>query len=157
MSPDGKKALFSGLLPRIAGACSRPEPAGARLGSVCALLRDSVPWYDWVGFYVMDGAGRELVLGPFSGEPTEHVRIPVGRGICGQAAARGETCLANDVSLEKNYLSCSARVKSEIVVPVYRDGRIVGEIDVDSHSAAPFGVEDRAFLEEVADIAAGLL
>ncbi len=133
------------------------ESPEARLRSVCSLLRDCVPWYDWVGFYAMDVTGAELVLGPFCGEPTEHVRIPVGRGICGQAAARGETFLVNDVSLEQNYLSCSARVNSEIVVPVFREGRIVGELDVDSHEKAPFGNEDRAFLEQVAVIAAGLL
>jgi len=77
------------------------------------------------------------------------VRIPFGRGICGQAAERKETFVVQDVSKETNYLSCSPEVKSEIVVPIMKDGRVLGELDIDSHSLAPFTDEDREFLENI--------
>lgn len=132
----------------------------AALGAVCAILRDRVPHYDWVGFYLVDpDAPRELVLGPYVGAPTDHARIPFGRGICGQAADRGETFVVQDVREESNYLSCSVHVRSEIVVPLVvsrPDGAatggavVVGELDIDSHALAPFTPADRALLEAIA-------
>ncbi|HUS91799.1 MAG TPA: GAF domain-containing protein [Phycisphaerae bacterium] len=127
------------------------------LRAVCELLHGGVGHYDWVGLYRADEGSRTLTLGPFAGEPTEHAEIPFGRGICGQAAERRETFLVQDVSKEGNYLSCSPRVRSEIVVPVFREGRVVGEIDIDSHALAPFTDADRAFLERVAELVAPLL
>jgi GAF domain-containing protein len=91
-----------------------------------------------------------LVLGPFHGAPTDHVRIPVSEGICGAAVARGETVIVDDVSLDPRYLSCSIETKSEIVVPIHAHGKITGEIDIDSHEPQSFGEEDREFLEECA-------
>ncbi len=93
-----------------------------------------------------------LVLGPFWGDPTPHVRIPVTQGICGAAVACGETVIVDDVASDPRYLSCSIETRSEIVVPLYANGRIVGEIDIDSHDPAAFGEEDRIFLEEVSRI-----
>jgi GAF domain-containing protein len=93
-----------------------------------------------------------LVLGPFVGAPTPHVRIPVTQGICGAAVASGETVIVDDVASDPRYLSCSIQTRSEIVVPLYANGRIVGEIDIDSHDPAAFGDEDRIFLEKVAHI-----
>ena len=124
-------------------------PRDEKLQRLCVLLRDSVPHYQWVGFYLAEPEKRELVLGPFAGEPTEHVRIPYGRGICGQAAERLAPLLVQDVTKESNYLACSAKVKAEIVLPVLKDGRFVAELDIDSHQRAPFTPEDREFLEEV--------
>jgi GAF domain-containing protein len=130
---------------------------GGNAQAVCDLLRDRVPHYDWVGFYLVDpGSPRELVLGPFAGEPTEHVRIAFGRGICGQAAEREETFVVQDVSEQINYLSCSVHVKSEIVLPVFKDGELVGELDIDSHAVAPFTDADESFLEAVCDAVAVL-
>ncbi len=121
-----------------------------KLLKICRILKEKVPHYDWVGFYLVDEEKEnELFLGPYAGEPTEHVRIPFGRGICGQAAERKETFVVQDVSKETNYLSCSPEVKSEIVVPIMKDGRVLGELDIDSHSLAPFTDEDRQFLENV--------
>lgn len=121
------------------------------LGAICQLLRENLDGYDWVGFYLVD---REhpgtLVLGPFVGEPTEHVRIPFGTGICGQAAAGRRAYLARDVSREGNYLSCSPNVRSEIVVPIIRGREVLGEIDVDSHRPDNFDEDDVRFLEELA-------
>jgi diguanylate cyclase (GGDEF)-like protein len=120
------------------------------LKNICMLLDKHVPYYNWTGFYLMDEEGM-LLLGPYVGEPTEHVRIPVGKGICGQAAQTKLTFLVQDVSQETNYLSCSSHVKSEIVVPILRnDGSVYGEIDIDSHFIAPFDERDRDFLEWIA-------
>jgi len=107
--------------------------------------------YNWVGFYWLDpGDPQMLELGAFIGAPTGHTRIPVSRGICGAAVGLGETIVVDDVRGDPRYLSCSIETKSEIVVPIRAHGRIVGEIDIDSHSAAAFGAEDRAFLEACA-------
>jgi GAF domain-containing protein len=93
-----------------------------------------------------------LVLGPFVGDPTPHTRIPVDQGICGAAVATGETVIVDDVNSDPRYLSCSIKTKSEIVVPIYVRGKIIGEIDIDSHQAAAFTGEDRWFLEEIASL-----
>jgi len=107
--------------------------------------------YNWVGFYWLDpGDPQVLELGVFAGAPTEHTRIPVSRGICGAAVALGETIVVDDVRADPRYLACSLETKAEIVVPIRANGRIVGEIDIDSHSAAAFGPADRAFLEACA-------
>lgn len=130
----------------------------AKLYAICALLEQEVAHYDWVGFYLVDPAReRELVLGPFVGAPTEHTRIAFGQGICGQAADTEMTFVIQDVSQETNYLSCSPHVKSEIVVPIFKDGVVVGEIDIDSHALSPFTDADNAFLEQVAALVAPLL
>jgi len=142
------------LLGRAVALLARPGSRDEKLQRLCALLRDSVPHYQWVGFYLAEPEKRELVLGPFAGEPTEHVRIPYGRGICGQAAERLAPFLVQDVTKESNYLACSAKVKAEIVLPILKDGRFVAELDIDSHQRAPFTPEDRKFLEEVCGAAA---
>lgn len=130
----------------------------ACLTAVCQALRTHVPYYHWVGFYLVDPERqRELVLGPFVGAPTEHTRIKFGQGICGQAAEREQTFIIQDVSAESNYLSCSADVQSEIVVPILRDGAVIGELDIDSHTLAPFSAADRQTLEQIAALVAPLL
>jgi GAF domain-containing protein len=137
-----------------AGDTDRDE----KLHAICALLEREVAHYDWVGFYLVDPAReRELVLGPFVGAPPAPTRLAVGQGICGQAADTKMTFVIQDVSQETNYLSCSPHVKSEIVVPVFKDGAVAGEIDIDSHALAPFTGADNAFLEEIAVLVAVLL
>ncbi len=122
----------------------------AALAAVCRLLAARQAGYDWVGFYLVDPASpRELVLGPFVGEPTEHTRIPFGRGICGQVAEREETMLVDDVTAADNYLACSLSVRSEIVVPILAGGRFVGQLDIDSQAPARFGAADRALCEAI--------
>jgi L-methionine (R)-S-oxide reductase len=145
------------LLDAVRAAAAGPGGRDARLQSICDLLGGSVPHYDWVGFYLVEPGTRTLLLGPFSGEPTEHVRIPFGRGICGQAAETGRTFVVQDVRAESNYLSCSASVRSEIVVPVVKDGAIVGELDVDSHAISPFTDLDSELLGEVCRVVAAIL
>ena len=109
--------------------------------------------YNWTGFYMLDTDDpRMLVLGPFAGAPTPHVRIPVTQGICGAAVASGETVVVDDVGSDPRYLACSIETESEIVAPIHVHGKVVGEIDIDSHQPAAFGGEDRSFLEETARI-----
>lgn len=115
------------------------------------LLKSEIPHYDWVGFYLLDPLDSMLVLGPFKGAPTEHTRIPAGRGICGQVAASGRTMVIQDVSQQDNYLACSLDVQSEIVVPILKNGVFVAEIDIDSHAYAPFTTEDEKLLEAIAE------
>jgi L-methionine (R)-S-oxide reductase len=113
---------------------------------------------NWTGFYMLDPSDFEtLVLGPFVGDPTPHVRIPVTQGICGAAVASGKTVIVDDVNADSRYLSCSIKTKSEIVVPIYADGNVIGEIDIDSHDPAAFTAADRVFLEEAARIVGGYI
>jgi L-methionine (R)-S-oxide reductase len=126
---------------------------GDVLQPVVDLLHDDFENYSWVGIYLVEG--DDLVLGPWKGpEATEHVRIPVGQGICGAAAATGQTEIVDDVNADERYLACFPSTRSEIVVPIAHDGRVVGEIDIDSDRPAAFGTDDRAFLERVAQLIA---
>ncbi len=116
-------------------------------------IAGKLPHYHWVGFYMLDPSDPNvLVLGPFRGAPTPHARIPVGEGICGAAVAQRETIVVDDVAEDPRYLACSLETRSEIVVPIQAEKKIVGEIDIDSHAPAAFDEHDRAFLEECAAI-----
>ncbi|MDR5682829.1 MAG: GAF domain-containing protein [Armatimonadota bacterium] len=129
-----------------------PGPEGAE--RVVAYLQENFPHYTWVGIYWVEG--DELVLGPWRGpEATEHTRIPIGMGVCGAAAASGRTEIVPDVSRDPRYLACFPYTKSEIVVPIVADGRVVGEIDIDSDRLDAFDERDRVFLEGVARLLAG--
>ena len=114
------------------------------------ILKARVPDYTWVGIYEL--FGNELVLGPFIGKPSPHTHIPLGRGICGAAAAEKATIVVDDVNADPRYLACSLEAKSEIVVPIMRGGDVLGEIDIDSDRPAAFGPEDKRLLEVVAAI-----
>lgn len=122
-----------------------------------ALLQRERPHYNWVGIYLLEG--DTLVLGPFVGKPTPHVRIPLHQGICGAAASSGKTIIVDDVNSDPRYLACSLETRSEIVVPIRRltDGKILGEIDIDSDTPAAFGGDDRKLIEAVAEILAAKL
>ncbi len=128
---------------------NRETDADEVLRKTVDVLHDRFEHYSWVGIYLVEEG--DLVLGPWKGpQATEHVRIPVGEGICGAAAASGQTELVDDVSSDERYLSCFPSTRSEIVVPIAYEGRVVGEIDIDSDERAAFGDADRAFLERVA-------
>lgn len=123
-----------------------------KLQQVCELLEEQVEEFDWVGFYLVDPeSDRELVLGPYVGEETDHTRIPFGKGICGQAAETNETFVVQDVSKEDNYLACSVHVEAEIVVPVKKNGEFVAELDIDSHKKDSMTEEHQKMLEEICD------
>jgi GAF domain-containing protein len=130
---------------------NRESEADEVLRQTVDLLHDQFDHYSWVGIYLVEG--DDLVLGPWKGpEATEHVRIPIGQGICGAAAASGRTEIVDDVNADERYLACFVSTRSEIVVPIAYQGRVVGEIDIDSDVPAAFGDADREFLERVAGL-----
>ncbi|NAY92140.1 GAF domain-containing protein [Muricauda sp. JGD-17] len=118
-----------------------------RLQTVCEILRNEITYYDWVGFYFKNGDKEELILGPYAGAPTDHTVIPFGKGICGQVAVSNKNFVVPDVAAQDNYIACSINVKSEIVVPLFVNGKNVGQIDIDSNTPDPFTEEDERFLE----------
>ncbi len=131
---------------------SSPDSREARLDQVAAALHDNFPHYTGVYIYLLEG--ETLVLGPYRGRPTEHTRIPIGAGICGRAARIKQTVTVDDVNADAEYIACSLQTRSEIVVPIMRGDRVLGEIDIDSDAPAAFTEEDRRFLEEVAALLA---
>lgn len=118
-----------------------------KLQKICTLLDQEISYFNWTGFYFRNGDKEELLLGPYVGAETEHTHIPFGKGICGQVAVSGETFVVPDVTKENNYLSCSISTKSEIVVPIFKNGENIGQIDIDSHQIDPFTEEDVQLLE----------
>jgi GAF domain-containing protein len=125
------------------------EDSDEILRRVVDLLQERFDHYSWIGIYFVEG--DELQLGPWNGpSATEHVRIPVGQGVCGAAAASGVTEIVDDVNADPRYLACFASTRSEIVVPITYEDIVVAEIDIDSDRPAAFGEADRTFLEDVA-------
>ncbi len=142
------------LLEKLDQALEAGMEPGERAALCVRLLAAEFPHFDWVGVYWLQG--EELVLGPFVGAPTEHVRIPVGRGVCGTAVAEGRNQVVKDVRELSNYLACSLETRSEIVVLI-RDGegKILGQIDVDGRRVGAFDETDEALLEKAARRIAG--
>lgn len=119
-------------------------------------LQEYVPHFNWVGFYMVEkgrpGEDDMLVVGPFVGEDTPHKRIPLNQGICGAAVTEGTTVVVDDVNSDPRYLACSIATKSEIVTPIYVKDKVVGELDIDSHTPAAFTSRDRELVEFSAQI-----
>ena len=115
------------------------------MSGMVELLHESMLKYNWVGFYMMEAGAQPpmLVLGPFQGAMTPHTRIALHEGICGAAASTGKTVVVDDVNKDPRYLACSLETKSEIVAPIFVRGKVVGELDIDSHFSAAFTLEDR--------------
>ncbi|MDO9262117.1 MAG: GAF domain-containing protein [Flavobacteriaceae bacterium] len=126
------------------------------LQQICDYLKSAVPYYDWVGFYFANGDKKELILKQFAGKPTEHTIIPFGKGICGQVALSNQNFVVQDVTEQDNYISCGFDVKSEIVIPILKDGKNIGQIDIDSHHTAPFTKDDEELLAFVCEQVAQL-
>ncbi len=122
-----------------------------KLQNICNYLKQEIEYYDWVGFYFKNGTKNELKLAEFSGEPTDHIIIPFGKGICGQVAVSNENFIVPDVSAQDNYISCGFKVKSEIVIPIFVNGENIGQIDIDSHHIDPFTKDDELLLEFVCE------
>jgi GAF domain-containing protein len=118
------------------------------------VLDKQIQYYNWTGLYWMNDLKGQLELGAYVGEATDHTSIPYGRGICGQVAVSGATFEVPDVHAQDNYLACSLATKSEIVVPIYMEEKLIGQIDIDSHELDPFTAEDHALLEWVAEFIA---
>jgi len=113
------------------------------------LLHERMLKYNWVGFYLLEPGAEPpmLVLGAFEGAMTPHTRIPLNQGICGAAASTGQTVVVDDVSKDPRYLACSLETRSEIVVPVFAHGKVVGELDIDSHFPAAFTLEHQDLVQ----------
>jgi GAF domain-containing protein len=124
-------------------------------------LHERLRHFDWIGFYMIEkglpGEDPVLVLGPYVGADTPHKRIPLHQGICGAAASSGQTLVVDDVQADPRYLGCSVETRSEIVAPVRVKGKVVGELDIDSHTPAAFGDEERKLAEHCADLVGSYL
>lgn len=133
------------------------EEVTQRLHQVCVLLKETVPYYDWVGFYFANHESKTLHLKAYVGEETDHTVIPFGKGICGQVAVSNSNFVVPDVKAQGNYIACSISVKAEIVIPIIKDGKNIGQIDIDSKTADPFSSEDERFLEWICEKVASVL
>lgn len=120
-----------------------------KLYKICEHLEQNVSHFDWVGFYFAKHDKKTLHLGPYVGDLTDHKVIPFGKGICGQVAVSNETFLVEDVNSQDNYIACSIHVKSEIVVPLFVNGKNIGQIDIDSHIPNAFTAEDEDLLKAI--------
>lgn len=147
-----KPELYRQLADAAAALTEGERDAVANMANVAALVWEFVPELNWAGFYrLVDG---ELVLGPFAGRPA-CIRIPLGQGVCGTAAAEAKTQLVADVHAFPGHIACDAASRSELVVPVIREGRVIAVIDLDSPRPARFDGEDAAGLERLAALLAG--
>lgn len=141
---------FEELKPKITEIVSNATTSREeKLLKICELLNNAVDYYNWVGFYFANPETRTLHLGPYVGAPTDHTVIPFGKGICGQVAVSNNNFVVPDVAAQDNYIACSFTVKSEIVVPLFVNGKNIGQIDIDSHILNPFTEADERFLEFV--------
>ena len=120
--------------------------------SMVKFLHDRMLKYNWVGFYLLEPGAVPpiLVLGAFEGAMTPHTRIPLNQGICGAAASSGQTVVVDDVAKDSRYLACSLETKSEIVVPIFAHGEVMGELDIDSHFPAAFTSEHQELVQHCA-------
>ncbi|HSB75338.1 MAG TPA: GAF domain-containing protein [Terriglobales bacterium] len=145
-----KTQLVKKEIDHLASTALTPEEL---MQGIVSKLNQRMLKYNWVGFYMLEkapGQPATLVLGSFVGAMTPHTRIPLNQGICGAAASSGKTVVVHDVSSDPRYLACSVETKSEIVVPVFVRGKVVGELDIDSHFSAAFGPEDQELVEHCA-------
>ena len=154
-STAGKPELYADLLAAADGLTKDERDGVANMANLAALLWEFLPDVNWTGFYrvVAGKHGGELVLGPFAGRPA-CIRIPFGLGVCGAAAASGETQLIADVHAFPGHIACDAASRSELVVPVILEGRVIAVIDLDSPELARFDEEDAAGIEALARLLA---
>jgi L-methionine (R)-S-oxide reductase len=149
ISASDKPGFYRELVQQLEGLLHGERDAIANAANLSALLFDAMPRLNWAGFYLMrDG---ELVLGPFQGKPA-CVRIPVGRGVCGTAVAKRESILVEDVHAFPGHIACDAASRSELVVPLIRDGEVIGVIDLDSPEPGRFDADDQAGIEAIASL-----
>ncbi len=148
---------FEILKPKVLEIVSKSISVDKKLLQLCELLEANIDYYNWVGFYFKNGNKNELKLGPYVGEPTDHIIIPFGKGICGQVAVSNENFVVPDVAAQDNYIACSIIVKAEIVIPIFVNGENIGQIDIDSNTPDPFTESDERFLEFVCKEVSNLL
>ena len=149
-----KEEQYQSLLPQIKALLEGEKDQVANLANIAAALKEQFGWF-WVGFYLVkssskpvDGHENELVLGPFQG-PVACTRIRKGRGVCGTSWAQAETLIVPDVEKFPGHIACSSLSKSEIVVPIIKNGEVIGVLDVDSDEYDQFDKTDKNYLEEI--------
>ncbi len=140
-----KSAQYEALFPQIKALLAGESDLTANLANIAAALKEQFLWW-WVGFYLVKG--EELVLGPFQG-PVACTRIRKGRGVCGSSWAEGKTLIVPDVEKFPGHIACSSLSRSEIVVPLFRDGIVWGVLDVDSEHPDHYDEIDREWLEKI--------
>jgi L-methionine (R)-S-oxide reductase len=147
-------ANYQSLADELTHLASSADSAEHLMTMVVERLQELLKHYNWVGFYLLDegenGAEPMLVLGPYVGAETPHKRIPLDQGICGAAVTSAQTVVVDDVNSDPRYLACSIETRSEIVAPVFVNGKVVGELDIDSHVPAAFTDDDRQLVEHCA-------
>jgi len=148
MERNEKQQLFQQLEKSARELIAKEQDLDAVYQGIVTLLDTHIPYYQWTGFYMIQGG--KLVLGHYIGKPTDHNVIEIGQGICGQAAERKETFIIDDVTKESNYLACSLETASEIVVPIMKGDEVLGEIDIDSDLLGAFDELDQQLLESIA-------
>ena len=149
--PRDKDAAYAELAQQLRALLAGEQDLIANAANMAALLFWSLPGLNWAGFYLVEPRSGELLLGPFQGKPA-CVRIAVGRGVCGTAAARRETVVVPDVHVFPGHIACDSASNSEIVVPVVRDGRLLGVLDLDSPLLARFDDVDARGLERLVQV-----
>jgi L-methionine (R)-S-oxide reductase len=137
---------------QVASLASSDLPSQQILERTVSILAREKPLWNWVGIYLLDS--DELVLGPYVGPRTEHERIPIGVGVCGQAVAESRDIAVDDVRSVDNYLACSATTRSELVVLISNNEHVVGQFDIDSDTVGAFAADDRALLAQLAELVA---
>lgn len=140
---------FPFLKTKISEIVTQTTSTDEKMQAICDLLQETISYYNWVGFYFKNGNKEELKLGPYAGDETDHTIIPFGKGICGQVAVSNQNFVVPDVKAQDNYIACSIHVKAEVVIPLFKNGENIGQIDIDSHTPDPFTKADEAFLEWV--------
>jgi len=145
IAQGNKKEQYESLLPQIQALLHGEPNLIANLANIAAALKEQFNWF-WVGFYWI--IEDELVLGPFQG-PVACTRIKKGRGVCGAAWERSATIIVDDVEKFPGHIACSSLSKSEIVIPVFKEGEIIGVLDVDSSDLAQFDATDQVYLEKI--------
>jgi len=147
-------ATLDGVRNEVDHLATSTKSAHELMTKLVGLLHERMLKYNWVGFYMIDEGSQPpvLVLGPFQGAMTPHTRIALHQGICGAAASTGKTVVVDDVAKDPRYLACSLETKSEIVAPVFKRGKVTGELDIDSHFPAAFSREDQEFVEYCASL-----
>ena len=149
--PADKRVAYADLARDLAGLLSGETNLIAAAANTSSLLYWSLPELNWVGFYLLDADSGDLLVGPFQGKPA-CVRIPLGKGVCGTAAARRETVLVPDVHAFPGHIACDSASNSEVVVPIVADGRLLGVLDLDSPVKRRFDADDARGLERLVEV-----
>jgi len=146
-----KPELYAELALQLTGLFTGERDRIANAANMSALIFEMLPDLNWAGFYFLNAAGDELVVGPFQGKPA-CVRIAIGRGVCGTSVAEKRSIVVPDVFAFPGHIACDAASRSELVVPLLKDGKVIGVLDLDSPNPGRFDEEDRAGLEKAAAI-----